>query len=64
MNKHSYSYLTYKTLKQKYKSVDTLNSDNIPYFKKIITIIHFHIHPKIIEFFLNYSIKQKIKKKI
>tara|TARA_B110000971_G_scaffold210965_1_gene238744 strand:- start:95 stop:1105 length:1011 start_codon:yes stop_codon:yes gene_type:complete len=63
MNKQTYSYLTYKTLKQKYKFVDTLDTDKIPHFKKIITIIHFHIHPKIIEFFLNYSIKQKIKKK-
>ena len=63
MNKHTYSNLTYKILKQKYKSVDTLDTNKIPYFKKIITIIHYHIHPKIIEFFLNYSIKQKIKKK-
>ena len=63
MNKHTYSNLTYKILKQKYKSVDTLDTNKIPYFKKLITIIHFHIHPKIIEFFLNYSIKQKIKKK-
>ena len=63
LNKHSYSYLSYKILKQKYKTVETLDTDKIPYFKRIITIIHFHIHPKIIEFILNYTIKKKAKNK-
>ena len=37
LNKHSYSYLSYKILKQKYKTVETLDTDKIPYFKRIIT---------------------------
>ena len=63
LNRHSYSYLSYKILKQKYRTVETLDTDKIPYFKRIITIIHFHIHPKIIEFILNYTIKKKAKNK-
>jgi len=62
LNKVTYSYFSYKILKKNYKTIDTIDTDKVPYFKKISTLIHFHINPKLIEFYLNYTIKKKIKK--
>ena len=59
----TFSRYSFDILKKKYNTVDTIDTDKVFFFNKILSIIVFHLSPKLVEFYINYTIKKKIKKK-
>jgi spore maturation protein CgeB len=62
LNKITYSYFSYKILKKNYKNIEAIDTDKVFFFNRILSIVLFHLNPKLVEFYLNYTIKKNIKK--